>query len=89
LTDPTAHQAVIAQLVSLAIVEVVNASVFMIGSSSNQASKACIFCELSGLFLVVFGVLHTAVFKQQLSASAWSFYITLFGNNFRVLILLW
>jgi len=58
-------------------------------TSSNQASKACIFCELSGLFLVVFGVLHTAVFKQQLSASAWSFYITLFGNNFRVLILLW
>ena len=76
----------IAQLASHAIVEVVNASVFMVGSSSNQA---CIFCELSGLFVVVFGVLHTAVFKQQLSASAWSFYITLFGNNFRVLILLW
>ncbi len=58
----------IAQLDSLAIAEVDKASVFLIGSSSNQESKACIFFELSGLFVTVFGRVHTAVFQQQLSA---------------------
>ncbi len=61
LIDPTAHKAVIAQLVSLAIAEVEKASVFLIGSSSKQDSKTCRFLELSGLFVVVFGILHTAV----------------------------